>query len=96
MVGLQGFVEVCASKCVSSDALVVRNPPAWLSEPRVAEHEDTIEGKVFEVQRYLIGLDQGIYRVRERVSEHGNYDLRESTLIERDASKLGILHVGEH
>jgi hypothetical protein len=62
----------------------------------VSQFDDPLEGKVFMVTRYVVGIDQHIYRITERVTQHGNYDLRERVVVATDASKFGALHLGEN
>jgi len=97
LVGLQGDVEVVPAGQVSNSFFYsARKQSAALTPVAVEEFDDPTEGRVFIIQRTVVGMDQALYRLRERVAESGNYDLQARKLIERDASRLGIVHIGEH
>ena len=96
LVNLDGRVELCASRCPASDTVLIRQPPEWFFDARVDESNDPIEGKIFYIERHVVGLDQSIRRVRERISEYGNYDLRSETVMATDAAQFGIVHIGDH
>lgn len=95
--GLSGDVEILPRDhspdpcCYSA-----RKKSSALATPEVQQFDDPLEGKVFLIVRNIIGLDQAVYQVRERVTEFGNYDRKARKLIVRDASQLGIVHIGEH
>jgi hypothetical protein len=93
MVGLGGLVEVCLSDC--HYGFQARRHLSSLSEPAVEEYDDAVEGRVFVITRYVVGIDQHVRRIKERVTDLGDYDLQDTTIVEADASKLGIVHVGQ-
>ena len=97
LVGLGGDVEVLpAGQSADLCCYSAQKPHAGLAAAEIQRLENPVEGKVFVIRRNVVGLDQAIYQVRERVTEFGNYDQTRRDLILRDASKLGIVHIGEH
>ena len=52
-------------------------------------------GKEFEIKRTVVLLDQRVYEVTEYVYESGFYVFLSKRLLLKDASKIGVIHVGD-
>lgn len=97
LVDLAGMVEI-RSAPDNADFFFVRQQLFMenFGEPVLSEHDDALEGKIFIITRYVVALDQHIYRIVEHVTARGNYDLKEYVAVAAEAAKFGVVHIGEH
>jgi len=95
IIGMSGDVELGVSR-QSMDDYVIQRGSSLPGPIEVKQYDDAIEGRIYVITRYVVALDQGVYKLTERVTEQGNYDLIERTMIEKDAGKFGVIHIGKH
>jgi hypothetical protein len=99
--GLHGFVEVLPSRTKAVPGRLFYVVPdsvfnKHLSDVEVSSREDSLDGMVFTISRPVVALDNRIYRITERVTRGGNYDMIARSLVANDASLLGIAHLGNN
>lgn len=99
MAGLGAFVEVRAlSDARALDFYYVKADvfAARFAEPSVTRYDAGVDGTNYRIERVVLYPDQRIFRITERVSSRGNYDLVDQVLVERDASSVGLRYSGLH
>lgn len=64
--------------------------------PEVVEKSDVAgRGKLFRIRRVVVSTDGKIYDIEESVSSNGSYAVLARTVLLENASRIGILHLGE-